>query len=145
MKEVFLVAFFVFCSVGVIYANSPQLYDYKVIRVLDGDTIEIEAPFLPPELKQTLKVRLLGIDTPEKGQRAKCSIENTRSLRAKLFVEQEISQAKVIKVIINEWDKYGGRILGDFVLDGERLTTKLIRKGFAIHYDGGTKNFDWCR
>lgn len=145
MKEIILVAFFILCSIGVIYANSPQLYDYKIIRVLDGDTIEIEAPFLPSELKQTLKVRLFGIDTPEKGQRSKCSIENSRSLKAKLFLEEEIARAQVIKVVINEWDKYGGRILGDFILDGERLTTKLIRKGFAIHYDGGTKNFDWCR
>ena len=46
-------------------------YDWKVTRVLDGDTVEFEAKFLPPELGDKLKIRVLGVDTPEKAPRAK--------------------------------------------------------------------------
>ena len=47
-------------------------YDFKITRVLDGDTVEFEAKFLPPPLKPVLRLRVLGVDTPEKGHRAKC-------------------------------------------------------------------------
>ena len=41
-------------------------YDAQVIRVSDGDTIVIAAPFLPAPLKPELAVRIYGVDTPEK-------------------------------------------------------------------------------
>ncbi len=47
-----------------------EIYDYKVTRVIDGDTVEFEAPFLPAPLKPVLSLRVLGVDTPEKGGRA---------------------------------------------------------------------------
>jgi endonuclease YncB( thermonuclease family) len=75
-------------------------YDYKVIRVIDGDTVEIEAPFLPKELGNHLSIRVLGVDTPEKGHRAKCELENTKAVAASLFTDNEVQVAKEIKVII---------------------------------------------
>ncbi len=45
-------------------------YDAQIIRVSDGDTIVIAAPFLPAPLKPELAVRIYGVDTPEKGHRA---------------------------------------------------------------------------
>lgn len=41
-------------------------YDAQVLRVSDGDTIVISAPFLPAPLKPELAVRIYGVDTPEK-------------------------------------------------------------------------------
>lgn len=130
-----------FLFVGYAFANP---YDVKVTRIIDGDTVEIEAPYLPNELKKVLKVRILGVDTPEKGERAKCSKENMDSLKAKLFTEQEISNAKTIKLELKGWDKYGGRVLGDFILDDVRLSKKMIDAGYAVAYDGGKKTKDWC-
>lgn len=119
-------------------------YNFQILRVIDGDTVEFEADFLPGALKQRLSLRVYGVDTPEKGPRAKCPIENMKSLKAKLFTEQEIYNAMDIKVYIHGWDKYGGRVLGDVILDGENLSTKLIRHGYAREYHGeGPKN-DWC-
>jgi endonuclease YncB( thermonuclease family) len=120
-------------------------YDYKVIRVIDGDTIQIEVPFLPKELGNHLSIRVLGVDTPEKGNRAKCELENTKAVAASLFTDNEVQVAKEIKVIIRKWDKYGGRILGDLVLDGIPLSTKLIQKGFAVPYSGKGQKKDWCQ
>lgn len=120
-------------------------YDFKVKRVIDGDTVEIDAPFLPKELGNHLSVRILGVDTPEKGFRAKCELENTKAVAASMFTDNEVRVAKEIKIIIKGWDKYGGRILGDLVLDGIPLSTKLIQKGFAVPYGGKGQKKDWCQ
>ena len=47
--------------------KTPQgvLYDAKIIRVTDGDTVVIAAPYLPPPLKPEIAVRVFGVDTPE--------------------------------------------------------------------------------
>ena len=39
-------------------------YDYKVTRIIDGDTVAFEANFLPAPLKPELSIRVLGVDTP---------------------------------------------------------------------------------
>lgn len=126
------------------YAHSTDR-TYKILRVVDGDTVEFEASFLIPELGKTLKMRILGVDTPEKGKAAKCDKEEQMSLRAKLFTEQEISKGKKIVLQIKKWDKYGGRVLGDVIIDGKSLSSKLIENKYAVEYYGkGTKN-DWCK
>jgi endonuclease YncB( thermonuclease family) len=53
-------------------------YDAQIVRVNDGDTVVISAPFLPAPLKPELAVRVFGVDTPEKGHRAQCPSEDAR-------------------------------------------------------------------
>ena len=53
--------------------KNSATYDAKILRVSDGDTIVIAAPFLPAPLKPELAVRIYGVDTPEKGHRAQCT------------------------------------------------------------------------
>lgn len=119
--------------------------DYPVTKVVDGDTVEFKAPFLIEELGTTLKLRVLGVDTPEKGKAAKCDKEEQMSLRAKLFTEQQISNGKKIQIEIKKWDKYGGRVLGDVLIDGKSLSKMLIDSKYAVAYNGkGAKN-DWCK
>ena len=84
MKAIPLVIF-----LSYLFSCSPSFADlhrWEVIRVIDGDTIEVEAPFLPKELK--LFVRVLGIDTPEKGGRAKCKKEADLAIKASEFTEE---------------------------------------------------------
>ena len=50
-----------------LHAKTHTLYDWKVTRVLDGDTVEVQVDFLPKELGDRLLVRIWGVDTPEKG------------------------------------------------------------------------------
>jgi endonuclease YncB( thermonuclease family) len=78
-------------------------YDYPVTRVIDGDTVEFEASFLPGALKQKMSLRIDGVDTPEKSPRSHCPEENMKSLKAKLFTEQEIMNAMEVKVFIKGW------------------------------------------
>ena len=56
------------------FAATPQgvTYEAQILKVTDGDTIVIAAPYLPAPLKPQLAVRIYGVDTPEKGHRAQC-------------------------------------------------------------------------
>jgi len=128
-----------------LYATSALAnpYQYRVTRVLDGDTIEFDAPFLPVELKQVLKLRIIEVDTPEKGSLAKCQAEADKALRATNFTKRMVGTATRHEVILVSWDKYGGRVLGDLILDGKSLKKMLIESGHARPYNGG-KKASWC-
>lgn len=123
---------------------SGVTYEAKIIRVTDGDTVVIAAPFLPAPLKPELAVRIYGVDTPEKGSRAKCPDEATRAKTASDYTRGAVKATKQHQVVLYSWDKYGGRVLGDIVLDGISLRQELIRHGLAREYYGGAKT-SWCK
>ena len=118
-------------------------YDAVLTRVIDGDTVAFQAPFLPDPLKKELSIRVYGVDTPEKGFRAKCPSEDQRGQAATEFTKNTIKASTKRQVIIMDWDKYGGRVLGDVLLDGQSLRMMLISKGFAKEYYGEAKT-SWC-
>jgi endonuclease YncB( thermonuclease family) len=124
--------------------SEGKAYSYKIINVIDGDTLTIEAPFLPEELGKTLRLRIMYVDTPEKGGLAKCEREMDKSAVAKEFVEKQINNAKVVKITLSKWDKYGGRVLGDVILDDKKLSDILIKEGHAVTYNGKRKVKNWC-
>ena len=119
------------------------VYDYTITRVIDGDTVAFQAPFLPDPLKKELSIRVFGVDTPEKGHRAKCPQEAQRGEMATAFTKQQVAQAQRRQVVLMAWDKYGGRVLGDILLDGRSLRQMLIQNGFAREYYGEAKT-SWC-
>lgn len=120
-----------------------SVYDFTITRVVDGDTVAFHAPFLPDPLKKELAIRVYGVDTPEKGHRAKCPQEAQRGEMASAFTKQQIASAKRKQVVLMDWDKYGGRVLGDVLLDGRSLRQMLIQNGFAREYYGEAKQ-SWC-
>lgn len=119
------------------------VYDFKITRVIDGDTVAFEAAFLPDPLKEELSIRVFGVDTPEKGHRALCPKEAALGEEATKFTKKLIASAKVMQVAIMDWDKYGGRVLGDIIIDGQSLRALLISKGYAREYYGEAKQ-SWC-
>jgi endonuclease YncB( thermonuclease family) len=125
--------------------KKPQgvTYDANILRVNDGDTVVIEAPFLPAPLKKELAVRVFGVDTPEKGFRAKCPQEDQRGQAASAFTKQAVANAQKRQVVLYDWDKFGGRVLGDIILNGQSLRSMLIQNGFAREYYGEAKQ-SWC-
>ncbi len=126
-------------------ANDNRVYNWKVIRVLDGDTLEIANEFLPQELK--LFVRIKGIDTPEKAPRAKCEQENILAQKASNYTKNSIEKAQKNrqKITFSEikWDKYGGRIVAKVMIDKNDLGQELVRKELARIYNGEKKK-TWC-
>jgi len=126
-------------------AKAPQgvTYDAQILRVNDGDTVVISAPFLPQPLKPELAVRIYGVDTPEKGFRAKCPQEDERGKLATKFTTNAVAKSSKRQVVLYDWDKFGGRVLGDIILDGQSLRGMLITNGFAREYFGEAKG-SWC-
>ena len=119
------------------------IYDAVITRVIDGDTVGIQATWLPAPLKPELSVRVYGVDTPEKGFRAQCASEAQRGEAASAFTKQLIANSQKRQVVIMDWDKYGGRVLGDVILNGVSLRQQLIANGFAREYYGEAKQ-SWC-
>lgn len=118
-------------------------YDAVITRVIDGDTVAFQAAFLPDPLKKELSIRVFGVDTPEKGFRAKCPQEDQRGQMATAFTKQAVAQAQKRQIVLMDWDKYGGRVLGDVLLNGQSLRMMLIQNGFAREYYGEAKT-SWC-
>lgn len=125
--------------------NQPlgMTYDAEILRVNDGDTVVIAAPFLPKPLKPELAVRIYGIDTPERGFRAKCDAESRKGKEASEFTKKAVAASRKQQVVLYDWDKFGGRVLGDIILDGKSLRALLIDKGLAREYYGEKKS-SWC-
>lgn len=118
-------------------------YDAVITRVVDGDTVAFQANFLPDPLKKELSIRVFGVDTPEKGHRAACPSEAQRGEMATAFTKNAVASAQKRQVVLMDWDKYGGRVLGDVLLNGQSLRAMLIQNGFAREYYGEAKQ-SWC-
>ena len=127
------------------FAKEPVgvVYDWPIVRVSDGDTVVVQTVFLPAPLKPELAIRVYGVDTPEKGFRAKCPSEDQRGQAASKFTKDAVAKATKRQVVIYAWDKFGGRVLGDILLDGNSLRAQLITNGFAREYYGDAKQ-SWC-
>ena len=146
MKKLLLSLLLAAAALPALAQKTPQgvTYDAKIVRVNDGDTVVIAAPFLPAPLKPELAVRVFGVDTPEKGFRAQCPSEDQRGQAATAFTKNAVATTQKHQVILYGWDKFGGRVLGDLILNGVSLRAELIRNGFAREYYGEAKQ-SWCQ
>ena len=100
-------------------ASASKILQGKVVSVADGDTITV----LDAEKNQH-KIRLQGIDAPEKAQAF-----GAKSKQA-LY---EMVHGKTVQVSFEKSDKYG-RILGKVLLDGQDICHQQIKAGLAWHY-----------
>ena len=143
MKKLLLIL--LFCTAPVLAQKQPPgvTYNAQILKVSDGDTIVIAAPYLPPPLKPQLSVRIFGVDTPEKGHRAQCTLEAQRGEQATQFTKDMVEKGKTFHVILYGWDKFGGRVLGDILVDGKSVRSSLINAGLAREYYGEAKQ-SWC-
>lgn len=139
---VMIVLFVIALLAPVVVLANP--FNYRIVEVIDGDTIKFEAPFLPQVLGTTLNLRVEGVDTPESSYLAKCDEEKQLGIAAAKYTYAVITASSNNLIILTKWDKYGGRVLGDVLVEGKRLSTMLVEKGYAVQYNGGTKP-NWCQ
>lgn len=143
MKKFLIVLLMLPCLALAQKEKAGVTYDVVLTRIIDGDTVAFQANWLPDPLKKELSIRVFGVDTPEKGHRAKCPAEDARGQAATAFTRQSINQSTKRQIVLFDWDKYGGRVLGDVLLDGKSLRAMLISNGFAREYYGEAKT-SWC-
>jgi len=125
------------------------MYEYraKIIKIVDGDTVDVDIDLGFNVVLKDERVRIAGIDTPE--SRTRDLEEKKFGLAAKASVKELLGKTCVLKTQINKngEDMKGkfGRILGDFqVYDAKTdtwklLTEVLVSEGHAVPYHGQNK------
>ena len=124
----------------------------KINRVVDGDTIDVTID-LGFELYKKERVRVAGVDTPEKRTRDKeekaLGIDATNWLKDKLNETIKGDEELIIRTELKGGVGKYGRLLGWlYVGDADiSLNEQMITEGYAWAYDGGTKqkNFEELR
>jgi micrococcal nuclease len=120
----------------------PPVKSGKVVKVYDGDTITIATYLAIGDDRASspvcykFQVRLNGIDTPEiKGATAK---EKELAKVARDALSDKI-MGKVVELRNVSLEKYG-RLLADVYHEGVCMNTMMLEGGYAVKYEGGTKN-----
>ncbi|MBV22757.1 MAG: nuclease [Euryarchaeota archaeon] len=130
------------------------MYEYKckILRVVDGDTVDIDIDLGFGIWVHKERVRMMGIDTPE--SRTKDLTEKQFGLASKARLK-ELLPIGSIQILKTEIDKSGedkkgkfGRILGDFLIERNvsgsyeqnvRVTSIMIEEGHGVKYFGQNK------
>lgn len=117
-KFIFILLLFISCNPP--STEPAETIKGKVVSVADGDTMTILT-----DSKERIKVRLYGIDAPEKGQ--------DFSSKARIHLN-ELCYGKTVKVEKKGIDQYD-RLLGIVYLDELNLNQEMIKEGLAWYYD----------
>jgi micrococcal nuclease len=128
------------------------MYEYrvKIVKVVDGDTVDVDIDLGFGVWLKKQRVRLYGIDTPE--SRTRDLVEKRFGNMAKAYLKDRLSGGAVLGTRLDKKGKFG-RILGEFfVLDAEpgavgtspemkksNINEELIAKHHAVAYHGQSK------
>lgn len=140
----FLVSLFLLCTSVAGFAADRYWKDLPIIEVVDGDTIQTKLVSLPYPL-YNVKVRILGIDTPEKNYLAKCDKEKQLGLQATTKMGELIGTSTLMTLKNAKWDKYGGRVDSEVIVNNINLGQRMIELGYARPYSGTGPKPNWCQ
>lgn len=126
------------------------MYEYrcKILKVVDGDTVDVDIELGFGIVLTDERVRIMGIDTPE--SRTSDKVEDIFGEAAKARVKELLGNGEyaILKTEVNKdgEDMKGkfGRVLGDFIVEEwegqpKLLTEILIEEGHAVKYYGQNK------
>lgn len=122
LPSVVLFFFIVACKTS---TTPPDIFKAKVLRVKDGDTVEVLYHQTP------ITVRLAHIDCPERKQ--------PYYQRAKQFSTSFCVGKKVKVITQGKYDRYR-RLLGEVVYQRKNLNKELVAHGLALHYKRYSKD-----
>tara|TARA_A100001388_G_scaffold178924_1_gene133970 strand:+ start:240 stop:704 length:465 start_codon:yes stop_codon:yes gene_type:complete len=135
--------------------SRKSCYNFRVVsvdRVLDGDTIDVTID-LGFDLYKKERVRIAGVDTPEKRTRdleeKALGIDATNWMKGTLEDTINGDNELIIRTELKGGVGKYGRLLGWLYIGDEELSLneQMIAEGYAWEYDGGTKkkNFEELR
>ena len=125
------------------------MYEYscRIVKVVDGDTVDIDIDLGFDVWLKKQRIRLYGVDTPE--SRTRDLEEKKYGLAAKAFVEKHlpVGSTQTLRTKLDGRGKFG-RILGEFVLttqwEGKDIPTtineQLVRQRYGVKYFGQSKD-----
>lgn len=102
----------------------------KVIGVMDGDTFDLLNG------TEKVRVRLEGIDSPEKGQPFGNNAKKALS---------DLCFGKNVQVAVNNKDRYGRAIARVYLPDGRCVNEEMLRQGMAWHFKRYSNDAHWAR
>jgi micrococcal nuclease len=117
------------------------MYEYRcaVLRVVDGDTVDVDIDLGFGVWLRNERVRVMGIDTPE--SRTSDEVEKIFGLAAKKRLGEILGETAILRTQKpGKSDEKFGRILGDFVLGDKTACSMLIEEGHAVPYFGDSKD-----
>lgn len=145
MSRFFSLLIFLMATTGYAKDCTHETNSLKCVRYVknyDADTVTFEIPNVHPIIGRQISIRVSGVDTPELRTKDKC--EKQLGYKAKEYVAHLFKNAKRIDLGNIQRGKYF-RIVAEVQIDGEFLSEKLLKKGYAYPYEGGTKKkIDWC-
>jgi len=116
------------------------MYEYrcKILKIIDGDTVDVDIDLGFGVWMHKERVRLHGIDTPESRTRDK--VEKKYGLMSKKFVQERYPVGSNA-ILITHKDATGkfGRILGELKYNNTTINKKMITEGYAVAYHGQAK------
>ena len=114
------------------------MYEYKatVVKVVDGDTVDVDIDLGFDTWLHNQRIRLYGIDTPECRTRNKQ--EKAHGLLAKKYVQETLIVGEVYALRTKEKGKFG-RYLGEIKVGRTTINKLLIKEGLAVAYTGQSK------
>tara|TARA_B100001093_G_scaffold228048_1_gene218662 strand:- start:4443 stop:4907 length:465 start_codon:yes stop_codon:yes gene_type:complete len=118
-------------------------YNSKIIRIVDGDTVDVDINLGFGVVFANQRIRLYGIDTPE--SRTRDPVEKIFGKTAAKFLESKLGEKCILRTRLDNKGKYG-RILGEFVVYDEvtdsymTVNDIMIRDYYAVEYYGQSKN-----
>ena len=134
----------------------PHEYKVEVVRIVDGDTVDVDIDLGFGVWMKKQRVRLKGIDTPE--SRTSDKVEKVFGLAAKDYLTQQLQKSSqdgttlVLRTKIDKEKGKYGRILGEFVLLTDsppiksvsnhrelNINKKLVEEHHAVEYWGQSK------
>ena len=135
--------------------SRKSCYNFRVVKinkVVDGDTIDVTID-LGFDLYKKERVRIAGVDTPEKRTRdleeKALGLDATYWMKDKLTETIKGDEELIIRTELKGGTGKYGRLLGWLYVgeDTVSLNEKMITEGYAWSYDGGTKqkNFEELR
>lgn len=119
------------------------MYQYKarILKVIDGDTVEIDLDLGFKIILSNQRVRMAGVDTPE--SRTANAEEKPRGMLSKKKLAEKLPVGAWVTIETQKSDSNDdkfGRILGVFILDdGTRVNQWLIDNNYAVPYMGENK------
>ena len=119
------------------------MYEYKavVVKVIDGDTVDVDIDLGFNVWLKKQRIRLYGIDTPESRTRDKVEKIFGNLAKSKVLDFCPIGSSIVLQTRTDGSRGKYGRILGELVtLDGTNVNTFLVENNYAVTYFGKSKN-----
>ena len=116
------------------------MYRYKVniVKVVDGDTVDVDIDLGFGMVYKKQRVRMLGIDTPE--SRTRDLVEKKFGKASKKHLKAILEEAESIELVSHDKGKFG-RILGDLFIGSNETSVnqQMINDHHAVAYTGGNK------